>query len=884
MIFFHDKHWYHSEPLFSVEEEDEDEEEEEEEELEEEVVATTTLTALRSDRAVSPSPSQVTVTSAGKPTKKPEYEFLLFNYLLRFVHREGHIGEFARAGVLFLIDVAVSPPDVDSQSIPEPSTLDSDPADDAAMSLAEYILDGDFSDVLAAGLGAVYSSLPTKLAFFPDVPTDGTGNAMKIGATTTAVEEEKEKLLELKERSRELGIEDARSVEFKAKMDHFLTLLVFLQDVLRRNVENEVVNSSGAGGASIAHAILDAVRRIFLENIFYPTILECSDADGSSVAIMSYIEIMIRSLRDGPLANLLVGFLLTEDNDDAKGSKLKERPTMLTAIRHDGAPPSAMDEKKKKHRRRQSSAMILLEMEAPESRKQSEYFTSSRFTLKDLLLTNLRSKSSPAATTALQLIRTLLTHHPQLSIDKLLLVIPDSQATSFPHPCILHPPTHNGQQSVIEEEDEDFDFSSGDDLIEDPVFLQPDTTYSTHEREMGLYLALVTRVDPSYTGDNFSTGYDHYLHDALSTIQSQPVYWQAIEDGIEATDSSRSKHRLNLNDPVISLVLEKLTTFFFNSPEFNVGLTGVLASLAMHPDRSLAGWLTFGVNDDVTAPNSAFDGRELGEDGDDRSIDFSIEERLSNATGFLPAASLDERSRPVLHTIFHGLISQLERYRQQIGSFDKFLLERRQGLLFSENLTDALNLALDLRDDPKSPNLKPPSAALGAAAEVPKPKPKPKSTTSSFVSFLSPRRTKPAKPTPPPEPASPPEGSRTGTVSANPFGSHYQETNTIKVDPLVADVPSTAPWSTAKKGKLSGLGDDDMFGASAWGDSSSSRRNSKVQEREEEAEADEEEKQPTSVTLSQLLDNVVILEESIKELVAIMHARRSLGIDSLRYL
>jgi len=38
------------------------------------------------------------------------------------------------------------------------------------------------------------------------------------------------------------------------------------------------------------------------------------------------------------------------------------------------------------------------------------------------------------------------------------------------------------------------------------------------------------------------------------------------------------------------------------------------------------------------------------------------------------------------------------------------------------------------------------------------------------------------------------------------------------------------------------------------------------------------------VTLSQLLDNVVILEECIKELVAIIHARRSLGIDLVRYV
>ena len=53
---------------------------------------------------------------------------------------------------------------------------------------------------------------------------------------------------------------------------------------------------------------------------------------------------------------------------------------------------------------------------------------------------------------------------------------------------------------------------------------------------------------------------------------------------------------------------------------------------------------------------------------------------------------------------------------------------------------------------------------------------------------------------------------------------------------------------------------------------------------EEEDDSDDEEPKVAHVTLSLLLDNVVILEESIKELVAIIHARRSLGIDSIRYL
>jgi hypothetical protein len=39
----------------------------------------------------------------------------------------------------------------------------------------------------------------------------------------------------------------------------------------------------------------------------------------------------------------------------------------------------------------------------------------------------------------------------------------------------------------------------------------------------------------------------------------------------------------------------------------------------------------------------------------------------------------------------------------------------------------------------------------------------------------------------------------------------------------------------------------------------------------------------TKVTLSQLLDNVVILEEFMKELSAIVQIRRSLGIDAVRY-
>lgn len=882
MIFFHDKHWYRSEPLFSVEEEQDDGEDDDDDGDGE-----VTFAVDRSKRSPSPTPSQETVKSApaSSATKKPEYEFLLFNYLLRFVHREGQIGDFARAGLLFLMDVAMSPgepihrlagDDGGSSSESTPP----DPITDAALALAEYILDGDFSEVLGAGLGAVYSLLPSKLEFHPRVTTEtASGNGMVIGGTGPETDEEKERLEAEREKSRAMGLEDPSNPDFRSRLDHFLKLLEFLQDVLRRNIIHDAAESSFDAsvlvGTAIVQSILDAVRRIFLENVLYPTVLECSDADGSAVAVMSYIEIMIRTLEQGQLSDLLVGFLINEDNDEVARPRPRHH-SMLTL--GDNAPPprSKAADRQHKLRRRKSSAMALLEMEAPESRRPSEYFTSmGRFTLKDLLISNLRSKNQPTAAAALQLLQSMLLQHCQLCVDRLLIVFHDPKATSFPEPVMLSPPIEAKTVS-LDEDEEKFVYpgAEDDDLIictsSGPVFIQPDTTYSTHEREMGLYLTLVSRVDPSHNEDAFSTGYDHYLRDALLSIQSQPCFY--LEG--DAETRSRLKHRLNANDPILSLILEFLRRFFSNTPEFNIALTGVLATLAVCPDRSLAGWLTFATND--THPADEFElhgeGLEVDGDGDDRSIDFRIEEKLANELNFLPASSVDNHSRPVVHTIFHSLVAQLERYRQLVDNFDKYLLERRQGLLFSENLTDALSLALEIANEaPRTPAIPSSAPTAQTSSRLTKPKSKP-TATSSFVSFLTPKKNKPtpskASLTSPP---STPRGSNK-TVAASPFGPHYQRTRDITVESFIASAES-GPWTPTKSSKWVAE-DDDPF-SNQW------------VEKESPQPRDEDEggsSQAANVTLSQLLDNVVILEESIKELVAIIHARRSLGIDLVRYL
>jgi len=871
MIFFHDKHWYHAEPLFSVTEEEEDELEDSEEEI------TSTVPYFEvSNQADNSSLAPEGRFAPPSSEKKTEYEFLLFNYLLRFVHREGHIGDFARAGLLFLMDVAMSPGKLPHRSgleePLEPSPFD--PTDDAALALAEYILDGDFSEVLGAGLGAVYSLLPSKLAFSPEISS---GNGMTLGSSGPQSEDkEKEELS--KEKSRAMGVEDASNPEFKTRLDHFLKLLEFLQDVLQKNNSHDSVVASALVGTAIGQSILDAVRRIFLENVLYPSVLECSDADGSAVAVMSYIEIMVRTLHSGPLADLLVNFLVSEDNDEVR---LRQRPSsMLTLGTHtDFQIESASGVVRNKLRRRKSSAMVLLEMEAPESRKKSEYFTSmGRFTLRDLLLSNLRSRSQSTATSALQLLQSMLLHHSQLTAERILLAIADPTATSFPHPAVILASSTDMNSSVSVKEDGTFVYTEADDefvhtntfsIHESIQFLQPETTYSTHEREMGLYLTLVSRVDPSHNGDAFSTGYDHYLCDALTSIQSQSAYQLTDDDTNDAESRRKLKHRLNVNDPMLSLVLESLRRFFSNTPELNISLTGVLATLAVHPDRSLAGWLTFASNDSpkCNEQEDREDPAYGGSDGDDRSIDFGIETRLASDMNFLPALSMDEKSRPVVHAIFYGLVTQLERYRLAVSHFDKFLLERRQGLLFSENLTDALTIALDLTEEPTTLSADPP--------KPPQPKPK-TSASSSFVSFLTPKKNKSAKALTLPEPSTPSKGSKNPNIVASPFGKHYQDTGSIVVEPFIAPVPTSTSWTPIKREKWT-ADEEDVFTSSGWSE-----------ELQHDFSDDEVEKsepgKPTHVSLSQLLDNVVILEESIKELVAIIHARRSLGIDSIRYL
>ena len=889
MIFFYDKHWYHSEALQTVTEEDEEDEEEEDESS---ILNTEGSSIPR--RVPSPTPSQETVTSApvSSHTKKPEYEFILFNYLLRFVHREGKIGELARAGLLFLMDVAMSPGvpvhrlagDDLKSSTSSVSAQSSDPIADAALALAEYILDGDFCEVLGAGLGAVYSLLPSKLEVRLELPPENGAQAgtMTIGSTGPLSVEEKEKQELTRERARAVGLEYSTSPEFKARLDHFVKLLEFLQDVLRRNVasvaDDGSIEPTSFVGSAIVQSILDAVRRIFLENVLYPSILECSDTDGSAVAVMSYIDVMVRSLHEPQFAETLIDFLVSEDDTESSRRRHRIRPTLLLDSQKQGPPQSGATKETKRNRRR-SSAMMLLEMEAPDARKQSEYLTSmGRFTLKDLLLTNMRSRSLSSMTAAMQLMQSLLVHHCHLTVDRLFIFSYESTMASSP-------PTASNRNILSDDEDEEIFTYPGSEIQPtssrivtsfagpELVSRAPEATYTMHERELGMYLALVARIDSSNVQGAFSTGYDHYLRDALTNVANHAC---------SKSDEVPPKHSLDVNDPLLSLVLQSLRHFYSNTPELNMALTGMLAAIASCPERGLRGWLLFG--SEAPPPKKApTSNAHLFDDGDDRSVDFDVNDSLSLTEPPLPILRPEPLSQPVVLSILQGLVSNVDRFRNHVQDFDALLNERRQGLIFSENLTDALSLTFDLSQNitgivnsPQSSR----SPVAPSTPQTPPPKPKAKSKASAWASLLTPRKNRSRAVSPSPSDASSP--AQVGkAIEASPFGSHYRKTNAITVEPLVAPMPTSGVWAPVEQRSFN-IDEENVFSSSGqWGDESSADLMATLHQSRQEQEGAPDEKQ---VSLSQLLDNVVVLEESIKELTAIIHARRSLGIDTLSYL
>lgn len=149
----------------------------------------------------------------------PKEDFPLFHLTVAYIHHDGKVGDFARTGLLYLIESA-------GQST----------------ALEQWIIESDLATLMASGLGALYSQLSRKLVVAFD---QGAVPAIVSFSDSLPMEAQSD-------------AEKTTSLDFKAHLNTFLSDLIFWQDVLEHCTSDEV-----------KHSLLDHFKFLFLQQLLY---------------------------------------------------------------------------------------------------------------------------------------------------------------------------------------------------------------------------------------------------------------------------------------------------------------------------------------------------------------------------------------------------------------------------------------------------------------------------------------------------------------------------------------------------------------------------------------------------------------------------------------
>ncbi|KAL4909973.1 hypothetical protein BDW74DRAFT_144133 [Aspergillus multicolor] len=201
-------------------------------------------------------------------------DFPLFYLLVEWVHHAGRAGDFARTGLLYLIETASRSKD-----------------------LERWLIESDLATLMATGLGALYSQL---------------------GSLTSSLDVEAE-VPHIISHSDHAEQETALPPALGASMDSFMAYLLFWQDTIDHCKSAEVVGS-----------LLDHFQVLFLEQLLYPSLLESSDVEGgSTAAVLTYLYRILASVDQDDLVQRILHFLLASPS----GSDVHQKKNNMSASR-----------------------------------------------------------------------------------------------------------------------------------------------------------------------------------------------------------------------------------------------------------------------------------------------------------------------------------------------------------------------------------------------------------------------------------------------------------------------------------------------------------------------------------------------------------------------
>lgn len=506
---------------------------------------------------------------AGKTNKE---DFPIFYILIDYIHQEGRLGDFARTGLLYIIE-AIS----------------------TSGALEQWIIESDLATRMATGLGALYSQLSRKLVI--DYPDAELAPALALSdyqhPTTT------------------LEIVSSSSPDFKMKMDTFLSHLVFWQDVLNHCESIEVKQT-----------LLEHFHVIFLQQILYPSLLESSDVDGgSSVAVLTYLKKILESVDHPDMIHLILHYLLALPD------------SVLCPTRTPGSISAA----------RQRKSIDLATMMASQNETNP---TPALFNLVDLIHGSLTSLSKETISVTLNLISVILKRHHRYALSTLFRT---SQILSG------GPPRTVGAQNAV----------------------------------MNFFLGLAGEIGGDF--NLLDEIYDNHIHDCRNVLESHSCSARIISPNtsekfykfssshsiIPGTPNDMRPHTLRPDDPMLQIMVGMLTTFLINSVETNLSLTAVIFDLATCGYMRIDGWLLpdpskYIYEEDNNQSRASLRSGSLDFDGAAEEVHYrslKLARRVPNWA---------ESEAPALLKELKKIIEQINVYKTEIPRFDELLQKRRE--------------------------------------------------------------------------------------------------------------------------------------------------------------------------------------------------------------
>lgn len=346
------------------------------------------------------------------------------------------------------------------------------------------------------------------------------------------------------------------------------------------------------------------------------------------MAVLTYLRRILEALDHPDMIHLILHYLLALPETTTT-------PTLRTSV-------SAARKRK---------SMDLATMMATQEELAS---TPALFNLVDLIQGSLRSPSPQTISVTLQLVSVILRRHHRYAVTTLLWT---SQIM------------HDGAQRTV----------------------------GAHEKEMDFILSLAGDIG----GDiDFDEVYENHIQDSMGVLESHPCSITLVAPrspgrttkipGAQATIPGAPRdirlHTLRPEDPMLKTFVAILATFFTNSLDINLSLTAAIVDLATCGYMRIDGWLLpdpseFTYEDDEEDTEDPY----FAGLGDEAEIQERAQLKALKKARRTPKWN-DSQIPPLLSQL-KVLVDQVAIYRNQIPRFDDILQQRRDAFQAASSVT-----------------------------------------------------------------------------------------------------------------------------------------------------------------------------------------------------